>query len=106
MSTCPVIPPLSVISAGPSEVHIQGPDSMLLSARTRFVCLADCTPVCRYLWTVGGRHTVRGSAIEVTVVHPRKTVDLKCEAQNTVTRRSTTVSKTVWVGGKWTQFDL
>ncbi|CAL8278602.1 unnamed protein product [Gadus morhua 'NCC'] len=85
------------VSSGPSDVHIQGPSSMQLAVRTRFVCLADCMPACRYIWTLGD-HTVRGSAIDVTVVQPRKTVSLKCEAQNTVTRKSDTVLLTVFLG--------
>ncbi|KAJ3612102.1 hypothetical protein NHX12_020379 [Muraenolepis orangiensis] len=83
-------------TSGPSEVQIIGPDTMELATRTVFVCLADCLPSCRYTWTVG-EHTLRGSKIDIMVDRPLKSVALKCEAQNTVIVKSSTVTKTIWI---------
>lgn len=44
--------------------------------------------------------TVRGNVIEITVDHPLKSVTLKCEAQNTASRKMATTLKTVQIAGR------
>ncbi|XP_056131543.1 uncharacterized protein LOC130108928 [Lampris incognitus] len=83
------------VTSGASEVRIEGPDYVEVGKRSKFTCVADCTPSCRFLWSVDGQ-SLRGSEIEMTVERPLKSITMKCEAQNTLTRKSTTVSKTVW----------
>ncbi len=88
------------LSAGPSEVQIKGPDVIDIAKKYKFVCTAECLPSCRYVSSVEGQ-TVRGNVIEVTVDHPLKSVTLKCEAQNTASRKTTTALKTVQITGRY-----
>ncbi|XP_035534403.1 uncharacterized protein LOC118340490 [Morone saxatilis] len=88
---------IAVIS-GPSEIQIKGPDLIEMSKKYKFVCTAECLPSCRYVSSVDSQ-TVRGNVIEMTVDHPLKSVTLKCEAQNTASRKTATASKTVQITG-------
>ncbi|KAK5848797.1 hypothetical protein PBY51_008489 [Eleginops maclovinus] len=84
------------VTSGPSEIHIKGPDVISISEKQQFVCSAECQPSCRYVSSVNSQ-TVRGNMMEVTVDHPLKSVTLKCEAQNTASRRTATATKTVQI---------
>ncbi|GAA6227013.1 uncharacterized protein LOC108901410 isoform X1 [Lates japonicus] len=88
---------IGVIS-GPSEVHIKGPNIVELAEKNNFVCTAKCLPPCRYVSSVDGQ-TLRGNVIEMMVDQPLKSVTLKCEAQNTASRKTVTVLKTVQIKG-------
>ncbi|XP_029317927.1 uncharacterized protein LOC115028335 isoform X2 [Cottoperca gobio] len=88
------------VTYGPSEVHIKGPDVIAISEKHKFVCTAKCLPSCRYVSSVNSQ-TVRGNVIEMTVDHPLKSVTLKCEAQNTASRRTATALKTVQISGSF-----
>lgn len=87
------------LSAGPSDVQIKGPDVIKIAEQYKYVCTAECVPSCRYVSSVGS-HTVRGNVIELTLDHPLKNVTLKCEAQNTASRRMATALKTVQIAGR------
>ncbi|XP_068572867.1 protogenin A-like [Cebidichthys violaceus] len=86
---------IAVIS-GPSKVQIIGPDGIEIAEKYKFVCTAECLPSCRYVSSMNGQ-TVRGNVIETMVDHPLKSVTLKCEAQNTASKRTATASKTVQI---------
>ncbi|XP_051248497.1 uncharacterized protein LOC127358947 [Dicentrarchus labrax] len=88
---------IAVIS-GPSEIQIKGADVIEMSKKYKFVCTAECLPSCRYVSSVDSQ-TVRGNVIEMTVDHPFKSVTLKCEAQNTASRKTATASKTIQITG-------
>ncbi|XP_034019349.1 uncharacterized protein LOC117504086 [Thalassophryne amazonica] len=82
------------IISGPTDVQINGPDFIEVATEYEFVCSADCYPPCHYVISADSQ-TVRGNEIEMTVDHPVKSVTLKCEAQNTVSKKSATVFKTL-----------
>ncbi|XP_059181871.1 uncharacterized protein LOC131960631 [Centropristis striata] len=84
------------VMLGPSEIQIKGPDVIELAEKYKFVCTAKCLPSCRYVSSVGSQ-TVRGNTIEMTMDQPSKSVTLKCEAQNTASRRTATALKTVQI---------
>ncbi|XP_034382385.1 uncharacterized protein LOC117726296 [Cyclopterus lumpus] len=86
---------IAVIS-GPSQVQIQGPDVIEIAEKYKFVCTAECLPSCRYVSSVNSQ-TVRGNVIDITVDHPLKSLTLKCEAQNTASKRTATALKTVQI---------
>ncbi|XP_062239002.1 uncharacterized protein LOC133948927 isoform X2 [Platichthys flesus] len=86
------------VITGPSKVQIEGPDLIEIAQKYEFTCSAECLPSCRYLSSVDGQ-TVRGNVIEMTLDHPLQSVTLKCEAQNTASRRTATVFKSVQVKG-------
>ncbi|XP_038594857.1 uncharacterized protein LOC119918283 [Micropterus salmoides] len=86
------------IMYGPSEVQIQGPDTIEIAEKYEFVCTAECLPSCRYVMTVDNQ-TVRGNVIEMTVDRSLKSVTLKCEAQNTASKKTATAFKTVQMAG-------
>ncbi|KAK1906558.1 Carcinoembryonic antigen-related cell adhesion molecule 1 [Dissostichus eleginoides] len=88
------------VTYGPSEIQIIGPDVISISEKQQFVCSAECLPSCRYVSSVNS-HTVRGNVMEVTVDHPLKSVTLKCEAQNTASRKKATVTKTIHISGSF-----
>ncbi|XP_044042272.1 uncharacterized protein LOC122871337 isoform X2 [Siniperca chuatsi] len=83
---------------GPSEVQIKGPNVVEIAGKYKFMCTAECLPSCRYVFSVDSQ-TVRGNVIEITVDHPLKSVTLKCEAQNTASRKTATIIKTVQITG-------
>ncbi|XP_031599341.1 uncharacterized protein LOC116323204 [Oreochromis aureus] len=82
------------VTFGPSKVQIEGPDVVEIAETYKYVCTAECHPSCRFLSSVDSQ-TVRGNVIEMTVDHPLKSVTLKCEAQNTASRKTVTALKTV-----------
>ncbi|TKS91139.1 hypothetical protein D9C73_025273 [Collichthys lucidus] len=84
------------VASGPSELHIKGPDVIEIAEKYIFTCSAKCQPSCRYVSSVDSQ-TVRGNVIEITVDHPLKSVTLKCEAQNTASRKMATTLKTVQI---------
>lgn len=86
------------VMVGPADVQIKGPDVIEVAEKSKFVCSAVCLPSCRYVFSVDSR-TVRGNVVELTVEHPLKSVTIKCEAQNTATRKSATAIKTVQIRG-------
>ncbi|XP_035003437.2 uncharacterized protein LOC118101631 [Hippoglossus stenolepis] len=86
------------VITGPSKVQIEGPDIVEIAQKYKFMCSAECLPSCRYLSSVDGQ-TVRGNVIEIRLDHPLKSFTLKCEAQNTASRRTATVLKSVQVKG-------
>ncbi|XP_078021406.1 mitogen-activated protein kinase 12b isoform X2 [Epinephelus lanceolatus] len=86
------------VTSGPSEIQIKGPDVIEIAEKYKFECSAECLPSCRYVSSVDTK-TVRGNVIELMVEHPLKSVTLKCEAQNTASRKTATASKTVQVKG-------
>ncbi|KAF0029451.1 hypothetical protein F2P81_018556 [Scophthalmus maximus] len=88
---------VTVIS-GPSEVQIEGPDTIEMVEKHKFVCTAKCLPSCRYVSSVDGQ-SLRGNVIEMTVEQPLQSVTLKCEAQNTASRKTATAFKTVQLKG-------
>ncbi|XP_042259726.1 carcinoembryonic antigen-related cell adhesion molecule 2-like isoform X1 [Thunnus maccoyii] len=79
---------------GPTEVKIKGPDVIEIEETSKFVCTAECLPSCRYVLSVDSQ-TVRGNVVEITMEDPFKSVTLKCEAQNTASRKTATALKTV-----------
>ncbi|XP_071358669.1 uncharacterized protein [Trachinotus anak] len=86
------------VTSGPAEVQIKGPDIIQIAEKYKFVCTADCQPSCRYVSSVDTQ-TLRGNVIEMTVDHPLKSVTLKCEAQNTVSRKTATAVRTIRMKG-------
>ncbi|XP_037617150.1 uncharacterized protein LOC119483142 isoform X1 [Sebastes umbrosus] len=86
------------VTSGPSNVQIKGPDVIDIAETYKFVCTADCLPSCRYVSSVDSQ-TVRGNVIEMTLDYPLKSVTLKCEAQNTASKRTATAVKTVQITG-------
>lgn len=86
------------LTAGPSHIHIKGPDLIDVAEQHKFVCTSDCLPSCRYVLSVGSQ-TVRGNVIELTVDQPLQSVTLKCEAQNTASRKTATALRTVRIKG-------
>ena len=89
---------LYFFSAGPSSVQIKGPDSVNITRKYAFTCVAECGPSCRFAWLVEGQ-TLRGSQIEIVVEQHMKSFTLNCEAQNTVSKKTTKITKTIFVGG-------
>lgn len=73
-----------------------------IAEMSKFVCTAECLPSCRYVLSVDSQ-TVRGNVVEITVDHPLKSATIKCEAQNTVSRKTATALKTVRIKGRSTQ---
>ncbi|KAM7378026.1 hypothetical protein PAMA_013091 [Pampus argenteus] len=86
------------VTSGPSQVQIKGPDVIEIAEMSKFVCTAECRPSCRYLSSVDNQ-TVSGNVVEITVDHPLKSVTLKCEAQNTASRKMSSAFKTVRIKG-------
>ncbi|KAM8739676.1 uncharacterized protein AB9X84_019783 [Acanthopagrus schlegelii] len=86
------------VATGPSEILIKGPDVIAIDEQYKFECTSECRPSCRYVSSVDGQ-TVRGSVIELTVEHPLKSITIKCEAQNTASRKTATALKTVRLTG-------
>ncbi|XP_034719388.1 uncharacterized protein LOC117938705 isoform X1 [Etheostoma cragini] len=86
------------VAYGPSEVHIRGPDVVEIAKKYKFVCTAKCLPSCRYVLSVD-RLTVRGNMIEIAVDYTLRSVTLRCEAQNTASRRTATTVKIVHIAG-------
>ncbi|XP_054480948.1 uncharacterized protein LOC129112753 [Anoplopoma fimbria] len=84
------------VMSGPSKVQINGPDVIEIAETYKFVCTSECLPSCRYVSSVNSQ-TVRGNVIEMTVDHPLKSVTLKCEAQNTASKKTATTIKTVQI---------
>lgn len=87
-----------LLPAGPSEVHIIGPESVAVGFKSMFQCIAKCTPACDYHWTIDG-HTVHGSEMEMTVEQHVKPEKIMCHAQNTVSTHFEVVTKSVKVEG-------
>ncbi|KAF7667564.1 hypothetical protein LDENG_00057220 [Lucifuga dentata] len=79
------------VTTGPAQVQISGPDVVEVARKSKFACTAECLPSCRYLWSVDS-HLLRGNTIEVTVDQPVNSIEIKCEAQNTVSKKSATIS--------------
>lgn len=95
-----MIYPCSIfLSAGPSHIQIEGPDVIDIAEKYKFVCTSECLPSCRCVTSVDSQ-TGRGNVIELMVDHPLKSVNLKCEAQNTGSRKTVTALKTVHVKGR------
>lgn len=86
------------LSVGPSHIHIEGPGVIDVAEQHKFVCTSECLPSCRYVLSVGSQ-TVRGNAIELTADEPLQSVTLKCEAQNTASRKTATALRTVQIKG-------
>ncbi|XP_023121893.1 uncharacterized protein LOC111565848 [Amphiprion ocellaris] len=86
------------VMTGPSQVQIKGPDIIEIAERYKFECAAECHPSCRYVSSVDGQ-AVRGNVIEMSVDEPLKSVTLKCEVQNTASRKTATALKTVQIKG-------
>ncbi|XP_073336547.1 mitogen-activated protein kinase 12b isoform X2 [Pagrus major] len=86
------------VASGPSDIQIKGPDVIDIAEKYKFECTSECRPSCRYVSSVDGQ-TVRGNVIELTVEHPLKSVTIKCEAQNTASRKTATAFKTVQLTG-------
>ncbi|TNN29962.1 hypothetical protein EYF80_059888 [Liparis tanakae] len=86
---------IGVIS-GPQQVQIHGPDVIEIAKNYEFSCAAECRPACRYVSSVDSR-SVRGSVIRISVDRPLASVTLRCEAQNTASKRTATAVKTVQI---------
>ncbi|XP_022045047.1 uncharacterized protein LOC110947989 [Acanthochromis polyacanthus] len=86
------------VTTGPSHVQIKGPDVIEIAEQYKFECAAECHPSCRYVSSVDGQ-TVRGNVIEMSVDEPHKSVTLKCEVQNTASKKTATALKTVQIKG-------
>lgn len=84
---------------GPSRSHIKGPGIIDVAEKYKFVCTSECLPSCRYVMSVDSQ-TVRGNVIELTVDHPLQSVILKCEAQNTASRKTATAFRAVQIRGR------
>lgn len=93
-------PDFCFLPAGPAKVEIIGPDVIELAEKYTYVCSAECVPACRYASSMGNQ-TVRGGVMEIMVDHPLKSVTLKCEAQNTASRRTAVASKTVQIARRF-----
>ncbi|XP_030005680.1 uncharacterized protein LOC115429970 isoform X1 [Sphaeramia orbicularis] len=87
-----------VVTSGPSDIQIKGPDVVEVGEKTKYVCTAECRPSCRYVSSVDSQ-SMRGNTVEVTVEHPSELYTVKCEAQNTASRKTVTASKTVQIKG-------
>lgn len=87
-----------VVISGPSDIQIKGPDVVEVGEKTKYVCTAECRPSCRYVSSVDSQ-SMRGNTVEVTVEHPSEVYTIKCEAQNTASRKTVAASKTVQIKG-------
>ncbi|XP_056281026.1 uncharacterized protein LOC130200617 [Pseudoliparis swirei] len=88
---------IAVIS-GPQQVQIHGPDVIEIAQKYEFECAAECRPACRYVSSVDGQ-SVRGGVFQISVDRPLASVTLRCEAQNTASKRTATAVKTVQITG-------
>ncbi|XP_031162382.2 uncharacterized protein LOC116054784 isoform X1 [Sander lucioperca] len=86
------------VASGPSEVQIKGPDVIDIAKKYKFVCTAECLPSCRYVSSVDSQ-TVRGNMIEIAADYLLQSVTLRCEAQNTASKRTAAAVKTVKIAG-------
>lgn len=82
------------VTVGPADMKIAGPEVLEVGVKATFVCSAACWPSCRFVSSVDSQ-SVRGNELELTVDHRLKSVTIKCDAQNTASRKSATTTKTV-----------
>lgn len=87
-----------VMISGPSDIQIKGPNVVEVGERTKYVCTAECQPSCRYVSSVDSQ-SMRGNTVEVTIEDPSEVYTIKCEAQNTASRKTVTASKTIQIKG-------
>ncbi|XP_072309613.1 uncharacterized protein [Eucyclogobius newberryi] len=92
------------VNVGPLGMKIAGPDVIEMGEKAVFECSAVCRPSCRFVSSVDTQ-SIRGNVVELIVDRPLKSVTVKCEAQNTASRKSATTSKTVHLKGRG-QFNL
>ncbi|XP_035802261.1 hemicentin-1-like [Amphiprion ocellaris] len=85
-----------VVSDGPKDVVISGPNSLEIGVTSSFKCSAECTPSCSFTWTLYGNN-VKGDVIDITVNRHISSESISCRAENTVTKRTATVNETLSV---------
>lgn len=84
------------VMVGPADMKIAGPDVLEVGVKATFVCSAECRPSCRFVSSVDSQ-SVRGNQLELTVDQRLKSVTVKCDAQNTASRKLATTTKTVLI---------
>ncbi|KAA8579990.1 hypothetical protein FQN60_005525, partial [Etheostoma spectabile] len=88
-----------VVPDGPRNVIIKGPYTLEIGVTASFTCSAECTPSCRFKWTLYGK-TVTGSGIDITVNRQVSEETISCQAENTFTGKTVAVKRTLSVSGR------
>ncbi|XP_023671066.2 cell adhesion molecule CEACAM1-like [Paramormyrops kingsleyae] len=83
-------------SSGPTNVVISGPGVVTVGIPYGFSCTADCYPSCSYTWKSDGK-TVQGAELDILLKQLVGSEVLTCEAKNTVSGQSATVTRSLLV---------
>ncbi|XP_036432983.1 carcinoembryonic antigen-related cell adhesion molecule 5-like isoform X2 [Colossoma macropomum] len=81
---------------GPVSLTIYGPDAVTVGVPCSFVCLAQCSPECNYTIGADGQ-SGEGNELAFTLKQWESSKTVTCTAKNSVTGRSSSISKTLQI---------